>query len=159
MGMGYAQLVVDVKSASDMVVAIKKFLKDHPDEEIWDLINITNNELHATLMYDKRDPDIDPGFNYNTYKATVTGFEKLGNPNGNYYALVLLLECEAIQERFRTLLDKGFEHSFPDLKIHVSLNYGSQTDIAARVLKKMWDQGLFPKTITLGGETWNECKH
>ncbi|WNV45879.1 nuclease [Aeromonas phage AerS_266] len=158
MGMGYSSLCVDVKSISDIYVAVSKFLNEFPEEEKWEMVNLSGNEIHATLMYDKRDPEIDPGINNTVYTANVIGFEKMGNPNGNYYALALVLESDAIQRRFKELQELGFEHSFPELKLHISLNYGSSTEIGYRILNKMWEKDLFPKTIKLCRETWNKCK-
>lgn len=159
-GMGYSQLVVSVKSASEIHKALDRVLKDNPEKYVGQeefIVNIPNHELHATLMYDKSNPNLDPGINREVYKARVTGVDRLGIPGKPYYALVLLLESDAIQKRFKELQDIGYEHSFPELKIHVSLHYGDSVDIGLPIAQEAFERQLLPEEITLGCETWEVC--
>lgn len=155
---GYSQLLVTIKSASDLIKSINK-INDELEERNPGLsetvVNIAGTELHATLIYDPRNPDLDPGRDQSLHKARIIGVERLGNPSGRHYALVLLLESESIQKRFKELLAKGYEHSYPDLKIHVSIHYGDMTDIAFPVLEQAFKDGKLPETMTLGAETWD----
>lgn len=167
MGAGYASFQMDLKSAVEINTAIQKELSKltETSEEFHqnlgarlNLSKIVDNDLHATLMYDKRDPDISPGINRKTYKAKVINVERLGTPGKPFYALVLTVESAEIQNRFKELLELGFEHSFPELKIHVSLMYGDGTELCHQFVKKLFDEGKLPETITLGNEQWTECK-
>lgn len=161
MKQGYSQLQVDLASKVKIYTALKKMIEgtdQEKQEEVQKLINIPAGELHCTLMYDKRDPDLNPGYVNKVYKATVTGVERMGTPGGKYYSLALILECDEIQERFKALQEIGFEHSWPDLKLHISLNYGSDVNVMYQIVKDAFDQGKLPSTIRLGLEAWNECK-
>lgn len=158
---GYSQLTLDLASINKIYKVLSELATSKADTEsqkVIDILNIPGLELHTTLMYDKRDPDIIPGINRKTYKASVTGVERLGRVGGKHYALVLLVDSDAIQERFLELKKLGFQHSFPDLKLHVSLHYGDQVDLAYPLVKEAFDKGLLPKEITFGGEAWNACR-
>ena len=91
-------------------------------------------------------------------KAKVIDVEKLGVPGKQFYALVLTLESEEIQKRFKELLELGFEHSFPELKLHCSLYYGDGTELCYKFMKRLFDEGKLPEYITLCNENWNACK-
>ena len=161
MGAGYASFQMDLKSAVAINTAIEKEeikCADDFHEKLATKINIVANDLHATLMYDKRDPDINPGINRKSYKAKVINVEKLGVPGKQFYALVLTLESEEIQKRFKELLELGFEHSFPELKLHCSLYYGDGTELCYKFMKRLFDEGKLPEYITLCNENWNACK-
>lgn len=162
-GKGYSQLTLSISSAAKICKALREGLEDFSKEEMTEgndvSLNIASNELHATLMYDKRDPDIDPGVNRESYQGTITDVTKLGNPNGEYYALVLEVDSPGVQKRFKELQELGFEHSWPDLRVHISLNYGSATETAYSVVKRIFEQGKFPGEITLVDECWNKCKN
>ncbi|QDH47172.1 hypothetical protein PQC07_gp224 [Aeromonas phage D3] len=161
MKFGYSKLMLDLGSASRIRKAAMKVIEGtekEKDQAVLDVINIPATELHATLMYDKRNPDIIPDTNRASYKAKVTGVERLGTPGGNYYALVLLCESEGITKRHEELLEQGFKHSWPDLKIHVSLNYGDQVTVAYPIIKEAFEKGYLPTEVTLGAECWNECR-
>ena len=161
-GMGYSQMTLSLNSVSKLLKALRTGLEEFDENEMVAAndaaLNIASNELHVTMMYDKSDPDIDPGVNRDQYPAKITGIEKLGNPDGGYYALVLLLDCPDAQRRFKELQDLGFSHSFPDLKVHISLNYGSETEIVYPVLKKLFDAGKLPEEVVLVDETWNPSR-
>lgn len=161
-GKGYSQVTLSLNSGVALAKSLREGIEDLSEEEriaANDVaLNIASNELHATLMYDKSDPDLDPGVNRDSYKAEITGVERLGNPEGRHYALVLLLDSPELQTRFKELQDLGFEHSWPDLKVHLSLNYGDQSELSYPVVKKLFEQGKLPKELTLVNECWNECK-
>lgn len=161
MKQGYSQLTLDLGSVNKIYKALSELVTSKADTEsqkVIEILNIPGLELHTTLMYDKRDPDIIPGINRNTYKATITGVERLGRVGGSYYALVLLVDSDGVQGRFKELLDMGYQHSFPDLKLHISLHYGDQVDMAYPLVKEAFEKGLLPKEVTLGGECWNACR-
>lgn len=160
MGQGYSCLKLDLATVVSIQNAVMKMLseEDNKNDEVLKVINIPSDELHCTLMYDKRDPEINPGANNKTYKCKLTGVEKLGTVGGKYYSMVLILESEEVQQRHQDLLAKGYQHSFPDLLLHVSLNYGSDVDVMFPHIKAAFDKGLLPKVVHLGMETWNKCK-
>ncbi|QGH71903.1 RNA ligase [Klebsiella phage N1M2] len=148
---GYCELQVDLNTG----MKIQKAIDSAEVEQPLDLIPA--NKLHATIMYDERNPDIFPSKSNKVYKAKVKGVKTLGDPNSRWYAAALVLECPAIQSRHKQLLDEGFKHSYDDLLLHVSLCYGKDTDIVAPLLEKLMSEGKFPDTITLCNETWEHC--
>lgn len=161
MKQGYSQLTLDLTSVNQIYKSLQGLATSKADtdsQKVIDILNIPGLELHTTLMYDKRDPDIIPGITRKTYKAVITGVERLGRVGGGYYALVLMVDSDEVQARFQELLKLGFQHSFPDLKLHISLHYGDQVDMAYPLVKEAFEKGLLPKEVTLGGECWNACR-
>jgi hypothetical protein len=57
------------------------------------------------------------------YKANIVGVEPLGEVTSKWFAVVLMLECEELVERFKELEKIGFKHSHETLKLHTSLKY------------------------------------
>lgn len=160
MKQGYSQLQLDLASKVKIRNALLKAAEgteQEKDEKVQQLINIPYGELHCTLMYDKRDPDLNPNPTGKVYKAKITGIERLGTPGGKHYALVLLLESETVQERFTQLKELGYEHSWDELKLHISLHYGADVNVLYPVLQSAYEKKLLPKVVTLGMEAWNEC--
>lgn len=149
-GMGYGELLVDLGSGDKLFKAFEGKLPEG-------VTMIPQNKLHATLMYDVRNPDVIASKSNKVYKCKIVDIEQLGDINSKWAAAVLLLESEQVQDRFKTLLEEGFEHSYPDLKLHVSLSYGQATAEVLPVLKELFEAGKLPATITLCNETWSTC--
>lgn len=148
---GYCELQVDLNTG----IKIHEALSSIESEEPVDLIPI--NKLHATILYDVRNPDIFPTKSDKVYKAKLIGVKTLGEPGSKWYAAALVLDCPAIQRRHQQLLDEGFEHSYDDLLLHVSICYGKSTDVVIPYLEQLMADGKFPEMITLCRETWETC--
>lgn len=143
-GQGYCELQVDLSSGSKL----SRAFGDVPG-----LIPV--NKLHATIMYDERDPEIFPENPNKIYTAKVIGVKALGSPGSKWYAAVLELESPAVMTRFEELKKAGFEHSYPDLLLHVSLSYGEDSAVILPKLEELFAEGKLPETITLCNETWS----
>jgi hypothetical protein len=146
---GYAQVKPDSLDAKKIVKALTAAGVKGMDV----------NKLHVTLMYDKRNPDIDPKASPEArYQARISGIEHLGEPGSKWEAAVLKLDCPNLVGRHMVLRTKGYEHSYPKYNCHMSIGYG--TDIVKQIpkLRKMLEQGDFPTTIMLSGETWEPIK-
>lgn len=161
-GMGYSQMTLSLASITKLIKALRNGLEDFDKDQMVAAndaaLNIASNELHVTLMYDKSDPEIDPGVNRDSYPAKIVGVERMGDPTGGYFALALILDCPGMQKRFKELQELGFQHSFPDLKTHISLNYGKETDVIYDAVKRIFEAGKLPEEITLVNESWNEAR-
>lgn len=147
-GKGYGELLVDLKSGLILSNAILPALPTGTEM-------IARDKLHCTIMYDLSNPEIRASKNNKSYQCKIVGVEKLGKPDTRWHATVLLLESEEIKERFKDLSVLGFTHSFPDLKIHVSLVYGNNTNICFPIIEKLFQEGKLPQYITLTNETWS----
>lgn len=142
---GYAQVKPDSLDAKKIIKALTNA----------GIKGMDQNELHVTLMYDKRNPNIDPKASPEArYQARITGIEHMGEPGSKWEAAVLKFDCPNLVGRHMVLRTKGFEHSYPKLNLHMSLGYGP--DIVKQIprLKMMLDKGEFPQTIMLAGERW-----
>lgn len=148
---GYCELQVDLNTG----IKIQKAIDSIEQEQPLDLIPA--NKLHATIMYDVRDPEIFPSKSDKVYKAKIIGVKALGEPGSKWYAAALELECPAIQKRHKQLLEEGFEHSYSDLLLHVSMCYGKDTDTLVPLLEQLLADGKLPETVTLCNETWESC--
>lgn len=143
MGRGYISLKVDKKHAH-LLGALLKVLKINN--------GIPPKDMHMTLVYDKRNPDIlhnPPTTNYN---AKILDVKTLGPKDSKYKAMVLTVHDPKITTRHKTLLKDGFEHSYPELIQHISLKYhATENDLLK--LKKCLNiiKALLP-TIRLGNE-------
>lgn len=148
-GKGYAQLSIDPLDAKKIEAAVKPFgVKLMPLEK-----------LHVTLMYDKSNPEINPGVKPDThYIATVTGVERMGEPGSKWEAVALQLNCPELKGRHLALRARGFSHSYPDFKIHMSLAYGTENVKLIPLIEKLLADGKIPNKIHLGRETWEELK-
>lgn len=145
MGKGYAKLLVDPVDARKIEKAVSPFgVKMMPLEK-----------LHLTLMYDKSNPDIEPGVKKDTrYIAKVTGVEHMGEPGSKWEAVALQLECPELKARHLALRARGFQHSYPDIKLHVSLAYGPQNVKLIPLIEKLITDGKIPNKLHLDRETW-----
>lgn len=142
---GYAKVKPDGLDAKKIIKALENA----------GIKGMEEKKLHVTLMYDKRNPDIDPRATPDArYQARVTGIEHLGEPGSKWESAVLKLDCPNLVGRHLVLRTKGFEHSYPKYNCHMSLGYGS--DIVKQIpkLNKMLKDGAFPQTIMLSGERW-----
>ena len=151
--LGYCELQVDLGSGMKLIRALQERLDS---EEPVDIIPV--NKLHATIMYDVRNPDVSVTKSNKVYKAKVVGVKEMGESTSRWHACALLLESEEVQARHKELLAAGFEHSYPDLLLHVSVSYGKATGIVLPVLEEMFKSGALPATLTLCNETWDACK-
>lgn len=82
-------------------------------------------EQHITLMYDKSNheanlPDFQSGY------AKVIGYDYLGPEQD---ALVLLLKSDYLMDYYDQLVDLGYTHSYPDLKLHTTIQYDIKDSI------------------------------
>lgn len=148
--LGYCELQVDITSGTKLFNAI---VPKAPEGTKF----IALNKLHATIMYDKRDPDVIPDANNKIYKAKITGVKMLGEPGSKWRSCALVLDCPAVQERFEELVKLGFEHSYPELLLHVSLVYGQDADTIYPEIQSLFDEGKLPETLTLCHESWDTC--
>lgn len=147
---GYCELQVDLSSGMKIHQAIQDKLPEGVDI-------IPVNKLHATIMYDVRDPNIFPSKSDKVYKAKLVGIKTLGEPGGKYFSAALLLECPEVHQRHSKLLGEGFKHSYDELLLHVSVSYGTATDVVAPLLEELFAEGKLPATVTLCNETWDSC--
>lgn len=150
-GQGYAELQVDLGSGSKLYGAIVPALPEGSDL-------ISMNRLHATIMYDKSNPDVFPTKNDKVYTAKIVGVKMLGDPTSRWRACVLELDSDSVQTRHKALKEAGFNHSFDDLLLHVSLCYGEEAAVIYPVIKGLFDDGKLPTELTLCQETWDVCK-
>lgn len=150
-GQGYSELQVDLGSGNRLYKVIVPALPKETDL-------IPMNRLHATIMYDKRNPDVFPTKNDKVYNAKIVGVKMLGDPTSRWRACVLELDSPAVQERHKELKEAGFEHSFDDLLLHVSLCYGEQAAVIYPVITQLFNEGKLPESLVLCSETWDECK-
>lgn len=83
------------------------------------LVPISKYPYHCTIMYDERDCDT-PRCDFDpekVFKATIQSIECLGD------AIAFTMTSKDILDEFFRLKDAGYQHSFPDLKIHMSILY------------------------------------
>lgn len=152
-GMGYAEVQVDLKSGLKISKLINR-LEEQAGEEI---ATIPINKLHATLMYDVSNPKIYPTISNTAYKAEVVGIDLLGELGSKWGAAVLLLKCPELINRFNVLKNMGFNHSYDELLLHVSLSYGEATSKLWPLLQEAEKKGELPSSIVLCKETWSVC--
>lgn len=152
-GMGYAEVMLDINSG----LRISKFI-NKLEEQLGETIDaIPINKLHATLMYDSSNPKIYPTISNAAYKAEVIGVDLLGELGSKWGAAVLLLKCPELIKRFKQLQDMGFNHSYDDLLLHVSLSYGEATSKLWPLLQEADKKGELPSSVVLCKETWSVC--
>lgn len=140
-GKGYCSLKLDTAQAKEL----HKMLK------VAGIECLKPSDLHCTLMYDEDDPNIKLLKNSQIHNAKVTGVELLGD------AVALSLESPSIQKRHKELKNAGYKHSYPNLKVHMSINYNPQStdkDLLALLIKL---KGI-PKVLKFGNETFNALK-
>lgn len=150
-GQGYSELQVDLGSSHKLHAAIVSAVPEGTKL-------IPMNKLHATIMYDKRNAEIFPTKNDKIYKAKIVGVKMLGDPGSRWRAVAVELDCPEVQARFKELLDLGYQHSFDDLLLHVSLCYGEDSAVIYPIIDDLFKSGKLPEYLVLCKETWEECK-
>ena len=115
-------------------------------------------ELHVTLMYDTANPVLDneqPEQDI-SYKAHGKGIDRYGDEGSRWEAIVLKLDSPDLQKRHQFLLQRGYRHSYPEFKPHLSLKYMPDEGDLDK-FKALWDSGDLPDPIRLHDEYWEEC--
>ena len=149
MGNGYANVKVDPTDAKKLQAVLKAVgINSMPAEK-----------MHVTLMYDTRNPEIDPGVKKDTfYIAKVVGVERMGEPGSKWEAVALKLECPELKGRHLALRARGFKHSYPSMDPHMSIGYGADVVKKLPLIEKLFEQGKFPDKLHLGNENWDKIK-
>lgn len=147
---GYAELHVDLASGTKLYNVIVP--------ECGELNLIPMNKLHSTIMYDERNPDVIPSLSNKVYKAKIVDVKMLGKPDSKWRSCALILESDAVLERHKELVKEGFKHSYDDLLLHVSLVYGTDSEVAYPTIKQLFEEKKLPESITLCSETWDQIK-
>ena len=109
MKLGYIAVKLDKKQEAELI----------SDIEILHIEPLEKDSYHCTVIYDERECDeprcdIDPE---KLFKAHVVGIEVLGK------GLVFMMTSKDILDEHDRLKAAGFEHSYPDLCVHMSLTY------------------------------------
>ena len=112
---------------------------------------LTPSKFHVTVVYDEEDPEINLLPNDKTYKATITGVERLGKPGGEWEAIALILHSPEIEKRHKELLNAGFKHKYPDFKCHMSIVYKPK-DTDEDLIELIYKLGVLPEELIFGDE-------
>lgn len=115
-------------------------------------------EYHVTLMYDASNPviDTDQPEHDIKYDAHGLGIDQYGEKGSRWEAIVIKLDSPDLMKRHRYLLQRGYRHSYPDFKPHLSLKYMPDDGDLAK-FQEAWSSGAIPHTIRLHDEYWEEC--
>lgn len=140
-GKGYCSLKLDTAQAKE----IHKIMK------VAGIECLAPSELHCTLMYDESDPNIKILKNSSTYNATVKGVKMLGD------AIAIVMDSPGIKKRHKELKNAGYKHSFPELLIHMSLNYDPK-DTDKDLLELLIKLKGIPKVLKFGNEKFSPLK-
>lgn len=118
---------------------------------------LTPSKFHVTVMYDESNPDIELLNNTKTYTATITGVERLGKKGSKYEAIALILKSPEIVKRHKELKNAGFNHKYPDIKVHMSILYQpEETD--QDIIELIHKLEVLPKTLKFGHEYMGNTK-
>lgn len=117
-----------------------------------DLHPVSEYPFHITLMFDERECEeprcvINPDI---SFEAVVTSFKPLGD------AIVAELHSIGLQREFKRLKEAGYEHSFGNLLLHMSLVY-KPNDYELLVVQSGLSDYL-GKTLTFTNQTLRECQ-
>lgn len=120
---------------------------------------IRGEDMHVTIMYDKANPvlDTDAPEGQMNYKTTGQGIDKYGEEGSRWEAIVLKLESPDLAARHNFLLQRGFRHSYPEYRPHLSLKYMPDAGDLDK-FKALWESGAFPKTIRFSDEYWEQAQ-
>jgi hypothetical protein len=140
-GKGFVSLKLDIDQAKE----IRKIFK------LAGIDCLTAAKFHVTLMQDESNPQINLLQNDSTYKAKITGIERLGKPGGEWEAIVLLLDSPEIEQRHKELLNAGFTHKFPGYKCHMSIVYQPK-DTDEDLIELIYKLGVLPEELIFGNE-------
>ncbi|AFC21566.1 RNA ligase [Cronobacter phage vB_CsaM_GAP32] len=112
---------------------------------------LTPSKFHVTVMYDESEPEIELLSNDKTYKAKITGVERLGKPGGEWEAIALLLDSPEIEKRHKELQNAGFKHKHPSFKCHMSIVYKPK-DTDEDLIELIYKLGVLPEELIFGDE-------
>lgn len=112
---------------------------------------LTPSKFHVTVMYDESEPEIELLSNDKTYKAKITGVERLGKPGGEWEAIALLLDSPEIEKRHKELQNAGFKHKHPTFKCHMSIVYKPK-DTDEDLINLIYNLGVLPEELIFGDE-------
>lgn len=112
---------------------------------------LTPSKFHVTVMYDESEPEIELLSNDKTYKAKITGVERLGKPGGEWEAIALLLDSPEIEKRHKELQNAGFKHKHPSFKCHMSIVYKPK-DTDEDLINLIYNLGVLPEELIFGDE-------
>lgn len=137
-GKGYASLKLDKAQAKEIIKVMK----------MAGMECLPASDLHCTIMYDESNPDIKLLKNTKVYKAKVKSVGLLGN------AIVLHLDSPGIQQRHKELKNAGYKHSYPSLKVHMSINYSPKPG-DEDLLKLLVQLKGIPSVLKFGDEKFS----
>lgn len=140
-GKGYCSLKLDTAQAKE----INKIMK------VAGIECLPPSELHCTLMYDESDPNIKILKNTQVYNAKVTGVKMLGD------AIAITMDSPGITKRHKELKNAGYNHSYPSLLIHMSINYNPK-DTDKDLLELLIKLKGIPKVLKFGNEKFEALK-
>jgi len=103
--------------------------------------------FHVTMMYDERECEeprcvINPDV---TFEATVIGFKPLGK------AIVMELHSIGLHREFKRLVEAGYQHSYGNALLHMSLVYNPD-NYTLPIVETGMEEWL-GKTLTFSNET------
>lgn len=149
-GFGYVSVKLDL----DQAVELHKFLTGLGFRNL-----IEPHKFHVTLMYDESNPLKVPGASKQDHRATITGYDVLGELTSKWRAVVLNLDSESLVARHEELKTFGFEHSYPDFIAHLSVKY-RPTLREIELLETHLDtiQDMFARGLILNNERWEPVK-
>lgn len=126
------QVPVEVKGLGYVSAA----LDTNDQQKVVDLLTemgitgtIKPEKLHITLMYDESNSVLTTAFADRKFSAKVTGTERLGEAGSKWESIAVTFDCveaQAFHREMKTLY--GMEHSYPELKLHMSLKYQPTED-------------------------------
>lgn len=109
MKLGYIAVDLDAEQQAELIEALKRIGVKHIDKYAY----------HCTLMYDEREQEL-PRTDVNrdrVFTAHVSGVKHLGD------ALAFTLNSKELLDEFDRLKAAGYQHSYPDILLHMSLTY------------------------------------
>lgn len=86
-------------------------------------ITIDYNDLHATLIYDKSNPELNYNPDVKSYVSYPIDIQMMGKPESDYYSIALIVVSPELEKKHNELKELGFKHSYSEFKPHISLKY------------------------------------
>lgn len=146
-GKGFYALKLDLEQGKEISEILKKA----------GITSILPSKLHVTIMYDESNPDINLLQNDSTYKAKITGVERLGTKGSEWEAIALTLKSPEIEKRHKDLKNVGYKHSYDEFICHMSLVYKpSETDLD--VIELIHKLEVLPDELIFGNEFSDKVK-
>lgn len=137
---GYASLALTKPADDYLRAAFKPYME-------------LDEDLHCTIMFDE---NLEKNYVRNVpstvlHQARVYGLRMLGN------SIVVELQSHSIQQRFTDLLAIGYNHSFPELIAHVTLQYDRGDQATLDFLNQEIQAGRLklPTHLALTDEQWD----